>query len=212
MAARRASEQASDSMRRIQITTAFLVFAIVAPARAASRADANENTSIALVIHIGAPAGAPVVEEAWLRERVEQATTLFAPAGVSFAIASLTYDADFGDIRTVADRDARAGTATGRPIHIFVAGEVFDKDRSGALIAGVHWRYQGPSARLRARRYILLGRIARPSTLGHELGHYFGLAHRSEPENVMTAPDRTPEATFDAAQITRLRRRLGRGR
>ena len=126
---------------------------------------------------------------AQLARLLESVHAIYAAAGVRIQIAPprelLMPDAH---LKGVKDRNALARLVPRIPgvIEIFVVASTGDVDRKDEEVAGVHWRYQGPSKNNRGRRYIILsGQAARPDTLAHELGHWFGLGHVTDPANLM---------------------------
>ena len=61
---------------------------------------------------------------------------------------------------------------------------------------GVHWR---PQSDLR-KHYVIIAASALPSTLAHELGHFFGNGHSKVPNNVMSYDRTGAPVFFDAGQ------------
>jgi hypothetical protein len=152
--------------------------------------------AVVIAVHVAAGAGADAAwidrEVATARERLGADVTRVdgAPAGVPDAIA------------TTDDRDALAALADDDgTVHVFVVARVADKDKDGAVIGGVTWPHAG-------RRYVIVSREdGRVDTLAHELGHFFGLAHTSDPHDLMT-PLREPGGTLTRAQLATVRRRI----
>jgi hypothetical protein len=138
----------------------------------------------------------------WLDDQLARANALFAASALRFSAASREQPS-LAD--TIADRAARDALAPLAPrdgtVHVFIVARLADIDSAGDFVGGVHWRYRGAARALRGRRYIIVSREdARHDTLAHELGHYFGLAHRSEPANLMTAPGRDASCALAAWQ------------
>lgn len=162
----------------------------------------EDGTAFAVVVH------ADALDAAFWAEELRQADLLFAPANVRFV--------QVGDVRTqdgvglIDDRDARDRlaqfvemTRAGEPsrIHVFVTDRLADVDAPGER-GGVHWRFR----RQRNAHYIILSSHTWPTTLAHELGHYFGNPHSRTPNNIMSYErDGTTPPFFDSPQIRRIR-------
>lgn len=184
-------------MKRLAAIAALVLLIAAIPLRAQ-----QEVTAFAVVVH------ADALDAAFWTEEMRQADLLFAPANVRFV--------QRGEVRTqdgvglVDDRDARDRlaqfmeiTRAGEPsaIHVFVTDRLADVDAPGER-GGVHWRFR----RQRNTHYIILSSHTWPTTLAHELGHYFGNPHSRTPNNIMSYErDGTTPPFFDAQQIRRIR-------
>jgi hypothetical protein len=184
--------------RSVGVRRALLVAAL--PALVAA-------TPVELAVHVASDGDDPAVDQAWIDTAVATANERLGPAGVAFTATVAKPDGVPAEVLTVAQRDALAAHAEAGTLHVFVVGKLANKDRSGDWINGVTWRYAGPDRGLRGRRYIVVARDALVDTLAHELGHFFGLAHATDPANLMMAPGRTPGATLDERQLARVRAR-----
>ncbi|MEM7606353.1 MAG: hypothetical protein AAF411_13435 [Myxococcota bacterium] len=148
--------------------------------------------------------GAAVVDRAWLDERVEAASALFSPAGVSFATAEVA-ETDLPSV-VVTRRDRHAFGPRVQPsrgvIHVFVVRSLADVDVAGRFLRGVHWRSRRGGG---YRHFVILSTLAGPTVLAHELGHFFGNPHSQTPGNIMSYERRGPPS-FDDGQLRRIRR------
>ena len=184
-------------MKHLAAIAALVLLIAAIPLRAQ-----QEVTAFAIVVH------ADALDAAFWAEEMRQADLLFAPANVRFVQS--------GEVRTedavglVDDRDARDRlaqfvemTRAGEPsqIHVLVTDRLADVDAPGER-GGVHWRFR----RQRNTHYIILSSHTWPTTLAHELGHYFGNPHSRTPNNIMSYErDGTTPPFFDAQQIRRIR-------
>ena len=71
---------------------------------------------------------------------------------------------------------------------------------------GVHWRTRG-SHRV---HFVIVAADAWPTTLAHELGHFFGNPHTRSSGNLMSYEGRSESSAFDAAQGRRIAAHLRR--
>jgi hypothetical protein len=172
-------------------------------------------TPVALAVHVAVDgAGAPVADAAWIDDQVTVASGHLEGADVTVTWADAGDAGIASEIVTVADRDALAAAAPadGR-VHVFVVARLADKDVDGAWLNGVHWRYGGGKRAWRGRRYVILSREARSSAvLAHELGHFFGLGHTTNPSGLMTPGPRREivDVSLDAGQLRTVRTRAKR--
>jgi hypothetical protein len=140
------------------------------------------TTPVELAVHVAVDGDAePAVDQAWLDAALAAANERLGPAEVAVTATAASADGVPIDVDTVEQRDALAAHATGAALHVFVVRRLADKDKAGGWINGVTWRYRGTDRALRGRRYIVVGKDALVDTLAHELGHFFGLAHTTDP-------------------------------
>lgn len=175
---------------------------------------ASTLPGIPVVVEVASVNGVPVVDKAWVAERLAIASERFSFTqrrfevdGYAPASAVLRDPSLGGDILSVAQRNSLARQVhASDKIYIFVVDQLGDKDRKNSFISGVHWHYSGGKGKWRGRRYIILSRFCRIDTLAHELGHYFGLAHTSPEKNtLMTSPKRGLERQFTKKQREKIK-------
>jgi NADPH-dependent ferric siderophore reductase len=161
--------------------------------------------SVPIVLHADAP------DATWIAAQLENANALFAPAGLSFSIAETVPSTPARPLASIDDRAARDALADdvamsprGEPaqVNVFLTDRLIDVDDPPSERMGVHWRRR----RHRAVHYVIVSRRAWPTTLAHELGHYFGNPHSRTPNNIMSYErDGATPPFFDAAQLARIR-------
>lgn len=167
--------------------------AVAAVALATSPARAEERT-FGLAVHVAEPGGAPVRDDAWIDAQIAAAEALFGALAPGVGVHFRWTERRRGPVaqealETRADRDALGDAiadAPGEPrlIHVFVVASLRDVDEPPGVNRprmGVCWTHT-----VTRRRYIALSAIAKPSVLAHELGHFFGNAHTTEQDNLMS--------------------------
>ncbi len=152
---------------------------------------AADLTCVRIHLHVAA-SNAGDDPTAFITSELAGANLLFAPAGLTFELSAVEpLTAAESVIATRAQRDAlgRARFARG-VVTAFFVDQLWDVDAPKAeprQIRGVHWRDRAD----RQRRWVVVSRISPPHVLGHELGHFFGLPHSTDPASVMNKTPRT---------------------
>jgi hypothetical protein len=149
----------------------------------------------------GAPQ--PVRDRAWVDAQLAQAERLFGVHGVRFeARAVRPLDARFARLETKDDRDALASELAPGVVNVFVVASLRDVDDPTLLRMGVHWRKR----KALSKHYVIVSSTAMPTTLAHELGHFFGNGHSQVVNNVMSY-QRTDDSAvfFDELQARKIR-------
>jgi hypothetical protein len=199
----------SPPRRQLAPALALLLVLVLVPAPG----EAGGRPAFPLVVSVAEEEGKPVAEEAWIAAQVESANRLLGPCGATFERQKAgAVPARFTKLETRADRDAlgafvKRGAAT---VHVFIVGSLRDVDEPENFRLGVHWR----SRRYPGRRYVILTGDARPTTLAHELGHYFGNGHTAIPDNLMSYERTGGEVSLARRQcrvVAREARRLASG-
>lgn len=133
-----------------------------------------------------------VVTPAWVAEQVANAQAQFAAIDVGWDIVGA--DAVAADkLETLHSREDRSalvakGMSSG-VVDVFFTGQLDDVDDPTNLTFGVTWR--APNS---TRKYIIVSGKARPRTLAHELGHFFGLPHSTYAISIMNKTPRDKPA------------------
>lgn len=184
---------------------AALLLAVTSVALAQPRPGAAASR-VRLSVAIASRDGAPIVSDGWLAERVAIANRIYAPCGIEFVIGETPeLDAAHADLVTRSDRHALGRELRNGVANVFVVRSLRDVDGDG-FRQGVHWRPAGhPGA-----HFVIISAESGPSTLAHELGHFFGNGHSATRGNVMSYDRGNVEPFFDAAQRRRIAQFLAR--
>ncbi len=150
------------------------------------------------MVHIG---GRPAKSERWIQNQIRRADRVFAPTGLSFESAGVQrLPGLHAVLETRNDRNQLARYLERGVVNVFVVDEMFDVDNRSEWRRGVHWRLQWRPD----QHYLVLTGIAPPTTLAHELGHFFGnRRHRGVRGNIMSY-EHGPAPTFDPDQLRRV--------
>ncbi|HOX43833.1 MAG TPA: hypothetical protein PK668_09545 [Myxococcota bacterium] len=192
------------------LAAALLIALCAGPAAAGGPAAPPEH-AIPLCVHLAGPEDGHPPLRAFLEAAVPRAQELLGPAGARFEVrGTRAGEPAERAVQNAAERDALAAHAgEAGCVHVFLLPRLGDLERKDLDIAGRHWRYQGKDRRLRGRRYVLVAPAsARVDTLAHELGHYFGLGHRAERQNLMKQLPRDPAPGLTPAQLRVVSRTL----
>jgi hypothetical protein len=162
--------------------------------------------TLPITLHVAQSGGGPVVDEAFVAERIARANEIFAVQGVRFEItARKPLPEKYAAMETRADRDALGAYFARGTIHVFCVASLRDVDEPERMRRGVHWR----STTRRGAHFVILSSIAGRDVLAHELGHYLGNpAHSEVPGNLMSYEHTDVLPFLDEQQSARLRRQL----
>ncbi len=143
------------------------------------------------------------IDAAFLAEQLATANEIYAPAGMGFDLApTATVDGKFMSLETRGDRDALADDVVAHEVSIFFVASLRDVDDPKNHRMGVTWR---KLTDLRIR-YIIVSAQARPTTMAHELGHFFGLDHTFVKNNLMSYDRDGGKVTLSDPQLVTVRR------
>ena len=132
-------------------------------------------------------------DDAWIDAQIAQAERLFAPHGVHFRkVRTRALPPRFARLETRDDRDALAAECDKGVVNVFIVASLRDVDEPERFRQGVHWRSRSAPA----KHYAIVSAVAQPTTMAHELGHFFGNPHSAVVDNLMSYERTSVEATF----------------
>lgn len=189
----------------------FLAWVVVsswAPHEASAAVAGSAVIRVPLTIHVATVGGRSVVSEHQIVDAVRLANRELAAFDIHVYVRSIEPMRGGSrvenarqrlDLADFADRDGS--------LHVFYVERVrlTNPHKGDRRVSGVHWRYHGLTQAIRAREYVAVSRDAPSTTLVHEIGHAFGLAHESSPKNLMCSCRRAREPGFDTRQGTKMR-------
>lgn len=194
--------------RHLKIVAALLLGA----AAGTAAGDDPDPTRFGLVVHVARDdEGARVIESDALARFVAEASAPFAGAGLAFEVGrehALPPSSDV--LRTNRDRRVLARHLVPRRVNVFLVSRIEDPRPSAATERAAAAQGFEPSGRLAGAHILVRGRVpdtylivklpTSPTTLSHELGHFFGAGHHRDPRNIMSY-GREREA-FDEHQLS----------
>lgn len=188
----------------------WLVFALVlfaAPEVTAAKSP-PPIIRIPITIHVATEDGRSVVNERKVLDSVRHANRELSAFDIVLIVERIVPMRGGSKIETpdqrfaLADRAPRDGT-----VHVFFVDRVrLTSPRKGdRSVSGMHWRYHGLASRVHGREYLAVAHDAPTTTLVHEVGHAFGLAHAKRRDNLMCSCRRDLDPAFTNAQGRKLR-------
>lgn len=175
---------------------------------APDRAEAREVIRVPLTIHVATQDGRSVVSENRIMAAVERANRELAAFDIELLVERIEPMVGGARIETADDRFALARQIDrDGSVHVFFVERVrLNSVRKGdRRVSGMHWRYHGLNRQVRAREYLAVAHNAPTTTLVHEVGHAFGLAHDRKADNLMCSCRRGLDPSFTSKQGRRLR-------
>ena len=200
---RKGSDQAL--IGRLTVLLLFAFVTLLAPARASAR---DRAIRVPVTIHVATHKGRSVVSERRILASVRRANRELAAFNIYVDVERIEPMVGGTRIETPDQRFelARRAPPDGT-VHVFFVDRVrLTSARKGdRRVSGMHWRYHGVSKDIRAREYVAVAHNAPTTTLVHEFGHAFGLAHDKSTDNLMCSCRRGLTPEFTKRQGRRLR-------
>jgi hypothetical protein len=189
------------------------VAACLAPSPAAAADDAAdleevEIMRVPITIHVASADGRSVISERQILASVRRANRELAPFAIHLVVRAIEPMQGGEHVETTSERFALARRAArDGSVHVFFVDRLrLQHERKGdRRVSGMHWRYHGLSRDLPTREYLAVAHNAPSTTLVHEIGHAFGLAHDKDRTNLMCSCRRSLEPAFTERQGQRLR-------
>lgn len=193
---------------RISSLIAPLLFALVTLAVPLGASARDRAIRVPVTIHVATHEGRSVVSERRILASIRRANRELAVFDIYLDIERIEPMVGGTRIETpehrfeLARRAPRDGT-----VHVFFVDRVrLTSARKGdRRVSGMHWRYHGLIKDIRAREYVAVAHNAPTTTLVHEFGHAFGLAHDKNDDNLMCSCRRGLTPAFTERQGRRLR-------
>ncbi len=173
-------------------------------------ARASATLEIPLTIHVASEGGVRVVSDERIQAALRRANLELAEFAIQLSIRAIeVIEMEEGaSVETSEQRFelARAAARDGS-IHVFYVDrlELTNPAKGDRRVSGMHWRYNGVSAKIRRREYVAVAHNAPSTTLVHEVGHAFGLRHEDDFDNLMCSCRRGRRPSFTEQQGKRLR-------
>ncbi|PRP96467.1 hypothetical protein ENSA7_72820 [Enhygromyxa salina] len=184
---------------------ALVLMTLAVPSRASAR---DRAIRVPVTIHVATHEGRSVVSERRILASIRRANRELAAFDIYLDVEKIQPMVGGTRIETpdhrfeLARRAPRDGT-----VHVFFVDRVrlTSKRKGDRRVSGMHWRYHGLIKDIRAREYVAVAHNAPTTTLVHEFGHAFGLAHDTNDDNLMCSCRRGLDPAFTERQGRRLR-------
>lgn len=175
------------------VVAAISTLTVVPPAEGAGKAAPDDPIPVLpIVVSVAQVNGKPVRDDAWIDAQIAQAERLFGGAGIHLKkIKTRPLPERFAHLETRKDRDELAGELVGGVINVMIIDTLRDVDDPKLYRMGVHWRPQKDQK----KHYVIVAREAWPTSMAHEIGHFFGNDHSKTVNNLMSY-DRSGDGIF----------------
>lgn len=185
---------------------ALMLAALLLPLHVEAR---DQVIRVPLTIHVAMQDGQSVISESDVLASVRRANRELAPYDIHLFVERIQPMDGTSRIEGPSDRFALANRAArDGSVHVFFVErlELTSPRKGDRRVSGMHWRYHGVDRSPRAREYVAVAHNAPTTTLVHEVGHAFGLAHDHRTDNLMCSCRRDLDPRFTPQQGRRLRK------
>lgn len=168
-------------MRASALTVLLTLVALGASADSRLPALEPLNVTVPVRFHVVHDEDGPIVDEDWLDEQIRRANLVFIPSGLLFeAVDTVPLPERHAELFSRADRSSLASHLEPRVVNVFIVSSMLDVDNETEWRRGVHWTVPSRG------HFLVLTETGPPTTLAHELGHFFGVRrHRFTRGNIM---------------------------
>lgn len=187
------------------VALGLLLSILILPNRALAR---EHVIRVPLTIHVAMKDGVSVVSESRILTSVRRANRELAAYDIHLVVEAIVPMNGTASVDSLDDRFALAERAErDGKVHVFYVDrlEVPSVRKADRRVSGMHWRYHGLDPEVRTREYLAVAHNAPTTTLVHEVGHAFGLAHDHGEDNLMCSCRRDTDPAFTPRQGRRLR-------
>lgn len=168
-------------MRALALSLASLVVALGVSADSRLPAVEPVNVTVPVRFHVVQDEDGAIVDARWLDEQIRRANLVFIPTGLLFeAVDVVELPERHAELFSRADRTSLASYLEPQVVNVFVVSSMLDVDNETEWRRGVHWTVPSRG------HFLVVTETGPPTTLAHELGHYFGVRrHRFTRGNIM---------------------------
>jgi len=132
-----------------------------------------------------------------IKTLIDKANEKFGEVNVAFHVEEIKSIPESNAVLdNIRERRSLKKRMVSKVINVFLVDQILDPNPSKATAKAAAWQGFKPSGRLSGAHikiknktpntYIILSKSSRITSLTHELGHFFGLPHHKDPNNIMS--------------------------